>query len=251
MANVSGGGAALGRWFDIFRRTERTGVPVDWNDPAGASGREHIVALFGRYVMPAAGAEGYGEWGRTALSSMRDILIAPYHTQGYTLGMQWARGLRSDDSRLQVQAEVTTVEQSATFRDRPLGTWYASPRIVQGYTHRGEMLGAAIGPGASSQWLAVDYLSSGASFGGYVGRTRWHEDIRANVDWPSYLGFCNHDVSMQFGLRGSRRGRLGNLAADLGFSNRINAFFQVAACAPPGRRDIRNTTLRLTFAPNL
>jgi hypothetical protein len=251
MANASGRGAALGRWFDVFTRTGRTEPPLSWNDPTTDGGREHIVALFGRYVMPAAGAELYGEWGRTALSSVRDILIAPNHTQGYTLGLQWSRPARREKSRLQVQAEVTTVEQSATFRHRPLGTWYASRRVVQGYTHRGEMLGAAIGPGASSQWLGIDHIAPGSSVGGYVGRTRWNEDIRSTYAWPDYMLYCNHDVSTYFGVRGSRLRDWGTLAADLGVETRINAYFQVASCFPPGRRDIRNVRLLLTFAPKL
>jgi UDP-N-acetylglucosamine 2-epimerase len=32
---------------------------------------------------------------------------------------------------------------------------YTSPRVIHGYTNRGEVIGASIGPGASSQWLAA------------------------------------------------------------------------------------------------
>lgn len=251
MANAAGHGAALGRWFDVFRRTGRSEPALTWDDTTTTGGREHIIALFARYVMPGAGAEVYGEWGRTALASGRDLLIAPNHTQGYTLGMQWSRPLRSEESRLQVQAEVTTVEQGATFRDRPVGTWYASRRVVQGYTHRGEMLGAAIGPGSSAQWLAVDYFTPRSSIGGYVGRTRWNEDIRSVVEWPDYMQYCNHDVSTYFGVRGSRPGPWGTVAADFSYAKRINSFFQVASCFSPGRRDLGNATLRLTIVPKL
>jgi hypothetical protein len=251
VGRASGPGAALTRWLHVFTSTGRAEPAVAWYDTTSTGEREQILSLFARYVMPAVGAEVYGEWGRTALASPRDILIAPNHTQGYTLGLQWTRPYEGRDSRLQIQAEVTTVEESATFRDRPVPTWYASRRVPQGYTHRGQMLGAAIGPGSSGQWLALDYFTPRGSFGGYTGRTRWNEDIRSSFDWPDYMRYCNHDVSMYGGLRGSIVRGWGMLGADLRYERRINAFFQAASCFPPGRRNINNLTFRLSVAPRL
>ncbi len=251
MGTATGWGEVPLRWFEVFHGTERTTEQLAWDDPGTPGGREQIISLFFRYVMPAAGSELYWEWGRTELpSSLRDFLVAPNHTQGYTVGFQWSRPMVREGARFRAQGENTTLEQSATFRDRPLGTWYAGRRVVQGYTHRGQMLGASIGPGSSSQWLALDYLAPNWALGAYGGRTRWNEDIHSVYNWPDYMQYCNHDVSVYGGIRGERQGRLGRVVGDLEISNRMTAYFQRAGCFPPTFRDIRNVGLRITLIPN-
>jgi hypothetical protein len=75
--------------------------------------------------------------------------------------------------------------------------------------------------------------------------------MRSVYNWPAYLQYCNHDVSYYAGLRGSGRTRFGFVSADWAVANRINAFFQKqSACGDNSSvRDMRNNTLRLTFAP--
>ena len=146
--------------------------------------------------------------GRTQLRpSLRDFLIAPNHTQAYTLGLQW-RGGNWRDGSFRVQSEITQLEQSATFRDGPIGSWYTSTRVIQGYTNRGQTLGASIGPGASSQWLAVDYLKPGWRLGAFMGRIRWNQDVHNNAGLPVYVGYCSMDVSIYPGVRGAKAGTL-------------------------------------------
>jgi hypothetical protein len=198
--------------------------------------------------MPESGVEAYAELGRTDLpKSFRDFLLYPSHTIGYTLGLQWNK----PQGRTRVQAEVTTLEQSSSFRDRPIGSWYTSRRVIQGYTNQGQALGAAIGPGSSSQWLAWDYLPPSWRGGIYLGRIRWNEDMRSVYHWPSYLEYCNHDVSYFVGGRAGAHTRLGFVSADFTIAKRINAFFQLqSSCSEPiSVRDIRNNTLSLSFAP--
>jgi hypothetical protein len=251
METVADWGGIAGRFFDalIARGSVWTAMPDD--STLGTVGREQITALFVRWVAPGSGLETYAEWGRTELPrNLRDFLEHPNHTQGYTLGLQWKRGEVSTGA-LRLQAEVTTVEQSATFRNRPIGSWYTSRGVHQGYTNEGQALGAAIGPGASSQWLAGDYVRAGWSGGAYLGRIRWHEDVRSVYAWPVYQAYCNHDVSILGGVRGTVRGRLGAMSLDAMLSRRYDAFFQVqSGCpSPPSRVDISNTRFALTFIP--
>lgn len=239
---TSGWGTIAWRWFDVFARTTRS-------DSTGA-GKDQLFTLFGRWVFPEDGVEVYSEWGRLRLRpNLRDLLIAPNHTQGYTLGLQW-RGSGWRDGAFRAQGEITQLEQSATFRDTPGPSWYTSTRAIQGYTNRGEMLGASIGPGASSQWVALDYLKQQWRLGAFGGRIRWNEDVHSNFGFPAYAAYCNHDVSMYGGIRGAKVGRLGSLTADLTIQNRLNAFFQNAGGCPYDRHlDIHNTTLAVSFAP--
>ena len=143
------------------------------------------------------------------------------------------------------------MEQSATFRDLPQESWYMSTRVIQGYTNRGEVIGGSIGPGASSQWLAMDYVRQSWRFGGYLGRIRWNEDVHSTANFPVYQGYCSHDVTLYPGVRAASISRLGTLTADVGFQNRENVFFENdGGCPNVGiRRDIRNRSLSITFSP--
>lgn len=240
------------RWFDVFARTYRYNrtLPRPIQDSVTArGGRDQILTLFGRWVFPDDGAELYAEWGRTQLpKSLRDFLTAPNHTQGYTLGLQW-RGAAWRSGTVRFQGEVTQLEQSATFRDRPIGSWYTSPRAIQGYTNRGEIIGASIGPGASSQWLAMDYMRDRWSVGAFAGRIRWNEDVHSTSGLPIYVAYCDHDLSVYPGVRGAVSGRLGSISAEFSLQNRLNAFFQNGGGCPNNgaRLDIRNNTLSLTL----
>ncbi len=250
-ATASGWGQFPWRWFHALTPANSPLASAANDSSVSEEGRDHLYSLFARWVFPAEGFEAYAEWARTRFPlSLRDFLTAPNNTQGYTIGAQW-RGANWRGGTFRLQGEVTQLEQSATFRDRPLGSWYASPRVTQGYTHKGEMLGASIGPGASSQWLAVDFIKPQWKLGAFAGRIRWNEDVHSTWGFPEYVAYCSHDVSLYPGLRGARIGRLGSVSAELSFQNRLNAFFQNGGgCPNNGRRlDIRNTTLSINFAP--
>ncbi len=213
-------------------------------------GEDQVYSLFARWVAPADGFESYVEWSRTELpANLRDLFVAPNHTQGYTLGIQWRKPAPLTARTFRLQAETTNLEQSATFRDRPIGSYYTSRKVIQGYTHHGQVIGASIGPGASSQWLALDYLAPTWFLGPYAGRTRWNEDMHSVYGFPSYIGYCVHDISIYTGVRSGWRSRFLSATGDLTFGNRLNAWFQEQSGCPngPSRLDIRNKTLSVTF----
>ncbi len=238
-----------GRFLDAFAATGRPNNRPLADSSLYPGGRDQIYSLFGRWVFPDDGFEAYAEWARTEFPiSLRDLLVAPNHTQGYTLGLGWTRQAFREEGRVRLQAEVTSVEQSATFRDRPQGSYYTSRRVIQGYTQMGQPLAAAIGPGASGQWLAADYIEAAWSFGVFAGRIRWNEDIHSTFGFPLYQGYCIHDVSVFPGAKASAGGRFGYISADLSFGNRLNAFFQEQSGCPKGNSvlDIRNRTMTVT-----
>ncbi len=253
---ASGWGKIPVRWFELFH-------PITWpnrvplNDSLLApGGRDQIFSLFGRWVMPESGFELYGEWGRTEFPpSLRNFLIAPNHTQAYTIGFQWRRpGLRPNDF-WRVQAENTSVEQSATFRDRPVGVWYTSRKVIQGYTNRGQPLGASVGPGSSGQNMNIDYMRPSWAVGVKAGRMRLNEDVRSiyfsNNGPLFYKAWCSHDIDLYYGARASGQSRFGFAALDLTFGNRIQPWFQTITGCPSGSNmiDIRNNTVSITIVP--
>ena len=242
---TTSGGQWPWRWFDVLARTHRD-VP-----DTTRTQRDQLFSLFARWVFPADGVEVYGEWARTQLRpSLRDFLTAPNHTQGYTVGLQW-RGGNWREGSFRLQSEITQLEESATFRDGPVGSWYTSTRVIQGYTNRGEVIGASIGPGASSQWIAADYMKPDWRVGVFAGRIRWNQDVHNNSHLPVYEGYCSEDVTIYPGIRGAKDGGFGSITAELSLQDRFTPFFQNGGgCPNNGRRlDIRNNTLSITFSP--
>jgi hypothetical protein len=252
---ATGWGQIPFRWLELFH-------PIGWpnrralhDSTLSPGGRDQIFSLFGRWVMPESGFELYGEWGRTEFPpSLRNFLIAPNHTQAYTVGFQWRRPGLTPTDFWRVQAENTSVEQAATFRDRPEGVWYTSRKVIQGYTNRGQPLGASVGPGSSGQNINIDYMRPLWAIGLKAGRVRLNEDVRsiAAVDPVYYFkAWCTHDIDLYYGVRASKQSRLGFAALDLTFGNRIQPWFQVQSGCPNGaaQLDIRNNTVSITFVP--
>lgn len=251
-AATSGWKGVPAKLFDAFAATGRPNNRPLSDSSLYPGGRDQVYSLFTRWVFPESGAEVYGEWGRTEFpSSLRDFLVAPNHTQAYTLGLQWRRtGFRERDF-WRLQAENTSVEQSPTFRERPTGVWYTSRRVIQGYTNRGQPLGAAVGPGSSGQNIGLDYMAPASSLGLKAGRIRYNEDVRGISPIYEFKKWCNHDIDLYWGGRATGQSRFGFAAVDFTFGNRIQPWFQVQSGCPRGNAmvDIRNNTLSVTLAP--
>lgn len=246
---ADGAGDALAGAGSVFTRWGEA------RDPEDAGRYEQITALWTRVVVPEEGAEFYVEWARTRLPiNPRALLETPEHTQGYTIGVQWLRPFRRGE--LRVQAEHTYVEESPTYPWLTTGSWYASSVIPQGYTHEGQVLGASVGPGASGQWLALDWLRGRGRGGAFFGRIRWAED--AYYDKPGGPEYVyGHDVSMFGGLRGVFAAGPLRLDAEYTLQKRYNFLFQSDAVSYGSRnltQNVMNHTLRLgvsTAAPRL
>jgi hypothetical protein len=226
------------------------------SDSTQTPGPDQLYSLFGRWVFPRSGFEVYGEYSRTEFpASFRDFLEAPGHTQGYTLGLQWARAMAGGRDALRLQTEHTYLERSTTFRDRPVGTYYTSRAVPQGYTNQGRVLGATIGPGSSSHWLALDYFGPSWEVGLFGERIRWNND--ALFDTPLVTPFeaywCQHDVTIRAGIRGGISAPFGRFSASLSTGKRMNVFFEhFTPCGqdedPRALNDINNTTLELKYS---
>jgi hypothetical protein len=240
-------GAVRGRLFDVVTRFERLANP---GEADSSRCRDQLIALFGRWVFPESHFEIYAEWARMELPrSVRDLLVAPQHTQGYTLGLQWARPAGGDDRFFRFQAELTNLEQSIAYTDRPTPPdFYAGRATAHGYTQRGRVIGAAIGPGASSQWLAGDLVGPRWRAGLFAGRVRWEN----NALYRQWLGnWYRHDVSVFAGFRAGATLRRLDLAGEFTAGNRTNYLFQNGDMNPGRRRtiDIVNYTLALVLSP--
>ncbi len=243
-------------WAGVFARPLNflmlTGHPNGraLSDTTFKAGSDQIFSLFGRWVFPGKGFEAYAEWARTELpSSIRDLLVDPEHSQGYTFGLQWV-GQPGQWGRVRLQGEHSYMEQDPSFANRPLGSFYTSRAAIQGYTNRGQVIGAGMGQGSSGEWVAGDYIASRYSAGLFLTRTRFNNDAYFLLPFPFGRGNCQHDVSSGGGVRASLTTSYGRLTGQYTTVNRANAFFQnTSECQSyEGVVDVRNNTLSLTFS---
>lgn len=234
---------------DAFAGFRDVGHPkTNDGDIADGLGPDQITAVSFRLIVPEAKFESYVEWARFEFPrSLRDFMESPGHSQGYTLGLQWARELRGG-ATLRLAGEGTFLEPDASIRLREVGTTYTSRSTLQGFTHRGQALGAAIGPGSSSQWLAADVFGRRFRVGAYVSRIRWDN---ATLWMPIVPQVKNEDVSVLGGLKSSYTWRGTRLALEYSQAARLDYLFQdKIADYQRGTHsgvDILNRTLSITI----
>lgn len=119
------------------------------------------ASFFLRWLWTKAHAEIYTEYFREDHAfDLRDMIIDAEHTHAFIFGMRKIFPLKVYENQfIQVNLEFTQLEQTTTSPERPskyLYVHYAG--ISQGYTNRGQLLGAGIGPGSNMQSLSVSWV---------------------------------------------------------------------------------------------
>lgn len=221
-------GDVAGNLFDFIKNTGHPNARAV-TDGTMKPGKDQLFSLFARWAVPVYGFESYVEWGRADFPvSLRDFLEMPNHTRGYTAGLQWVRPV-GGDSHVRLQGEVTNVEQSSTWQYRPIGSFYTSRSVYQGYTNSGQMIGSGIGPGSSGQWVATDYYRGPWQFGGMVSRERFNNDAYSLLPFSEqaqYVRNCGYDVSVYPAIRAGYSARTFRVRAEFASGTRYNTFFQ-------------------------
>lgn len=200
------------------------------NDLLTGAADNDLFSVFARWVFPASDVEVYGEFARDDFwDGWGDLLQEPEHSAGVTLGLQKLVeiGGGGREQWLRIAAEATSLNFSETQRSRrPEVIFYTHSSVVQGHTHRGQLLGAPIGPSSDAQSLEIDWLRQRWLAGFYVERVRYANDIywQALADRYTTKG---HDVEVTGGIRGAlslARQRL-ELSGEVAWSGRSNRHF--------------------------
>lgn len=132
--------------------------------------RNHLTSLFLRWIWPESRFELYGEYMRNDFSwDSRDALMQTRHNSAYSLGFQKLI-LAPGALFYRVNVEFTNLTPSFIQEVRPQNYFYAHPEIREGHTHRGQLLGAAIGPGSNSQMITFDSYQEWGRFGFFFRR---------------------------------------------------------------------------------
>jgi hypothetical protein len=183
-----------------------------------------IGVLLARWVLPESGFEAYAEWSREDTpGGWEDVLREPDWTQAYVLGFQ--KVFAGPNRLTRFYGELIHLGESAPARaGRGFFSYYTHAAVSQGHTNRGQLLGAAIGPGSDAQLLGVDIFSASGRSAFRIERTRYDDDTYYRA-FARRFGETAHDAEIT--LSASRTHFAGpiELEAGLSYSYRHNRVF--------------------------
>jgi hypothetical protein len=216
----SAGGHDLGFYL---RRLIDTPIAyqIDENLPENA-----IAGLFGSWTIAEGDFEVHAEWTREDRPfNLEDVLREPDWTQAYSLG--FGKTFRSAGSLARFSGELVHLGESAPVRaGKGSFTYYTHTQPPQGHTHRGQILGAAVGPGSDAQTLAFDLFRETSMYGISIERARYDDDTYYRQFARRY-GEARHDVELTGQVRAGRWLGPLQLQAALSASRRYDRSFLV------------------------
>ncbi len=117
-----------------------------------------LGSLFARYVMPEEKAELYIEFGRNDRSpNLINLAADQAYPRGYVAGFRKLFALKQDAS-IELMGEFTQLQLQTAELVRSGRSWYTDTFVSQGYTHQGQVLGSALGPGSNSGILDISWV---------------------------------------------------------------------------------------------
>lgn len=169
-----------GQYFDAV--TAAFSGKAEWvnrNQP-GVINANQLVSIFARYALPESHAEFYFEWGRDDWAwDLEDFLTHTDASRAYLLGFRKLQEINKDQW-LQFRAEFTSLTSPITNFARYYGWGGFGVGGNGGATHKGQMLGAGIGPGSNHQQVGLDMIK------GLEGWTFQVDRLNHNVDMYVY-----------------------------------------------------------------
>jgi len=168
--------------------------------------RNQIVSLNMRYLFRQANAEFYAEFARDDhWYDMEDLITRPLATSAWLGGFRKFYQMPGRRARMQVFAEATVIQAPMDNYMQPDLTtvsFYQHANGV-GWTHRGEVLGAGIGPGSNMTTLGMEYTRGRSGLGLQWERVVYNEDMYYTIrsGGPVLPGFPNpwfRDISKHF-----------------------------------------------------
>lgn len=168
--------------------------------------RNQTASLYVHLKFAEARAEIFAEMFREDHSyDMRDFFIQPHHNSAFSFGFQKISDFPKVDF-IKTHLEFTNLTASQLDQVRFQSYYYTHSRIRQGHTNRGQLLGAAIGPGSNSQFLSIDAYKGIYKFGIYgqriVRNDNFHFKEGSSSISPSrdFGDYFRHRIDLNFGL---------------------------------------------------
>lgn len=147
-------------WFPIFNNLFRKNdVYEDYEAQT-----DQALGFFMRWLWKDSNAEIYAEYYHNdSKQNIRDLLLDSDHSRAVTIGIQKVFKINKYDFLF--SWEWTQLEQTAGRLLRNAGSWYEHGWSYDGYTNRGEVLGAGIGPGSNSHYFSINRIKNDEKIG--------------------------------------------------------------------------------------
>lgn len=155
------------------------------DDPEQMKNREERMnrdvygSVFARWLMSQGNAEIYVEYGRNDPPwNTRDLRVELDHTRAFVVGFRKLIPLDKLKTELiQVGVEATQMDATRTADIRRSPSWYTHDIVRHGYTHRGQVLGAGVGPGSNVQSIDISWVRGLKRVGVQAERFVHHNDF--------------------------------------------------------------------------
>jgi len=153
--------------------------------------RDQLISFLIDWFLIEAMFNVYLEWARNDYSpDLRWALSYPQHSEAYTLGFRKLLLMKAN-KLISITAEITQLVRTQD-ADNGSGSYYRHYIVTQGYTHLGQIMGAAIGPGSNSQFLQASCYTQWGCIGAGIQRIAYDQDYyfenfqvpdNENVEW--------------------------------------------------------------------
>jgi len=186
-------------FFNIFESSNTANLQ-------GRDAQDQLASAYVHILFPEARAEIFAEFVREDFSfNTRDFLDEPGHNSGYAFGFQKISDAPYVDF-VKTHLEFTNLTTSQLEQVRPQTYFYTHSGIRQGHTNNGQIMGAAIGPGSNSQYLALDAYKDNYKAGFFVQRLvnndnfHFERGSRSLAPPREFGDYFRHRVDLTFGL---------------------------------------------------
>ncbi|MDN3547629.1 capsule assembly Wzi family protein [Mucilaginibacter aquaedulcis] len=165
--------------------------------------KDQRSSLFMRWLWPQEHAEVYFEWGHNNSSAdLTQALLSPDKSRAYVWGLRKLIPFnKAREENVMIGVEVATLQENDITNILNGTEWYVNKSIRQGYTNRGESLGAGIGPGANLQSLDVSWVKGLKKIGLQIERYAHNNDFYYYAYYDSQ-DFRRHWVDLSLALNG-------------------------------------------------
>lgn len=163
-------------FFNAFVRNTHKGLKK--NDEY-----DQMFSLVAEYKFPTIGFEVYTEWARNDFfGSIMDLAEHPDRTRAITVGLTKTFDL-DNGNLLEINYEKTTLSSNQIQISSPgiSATYYVHSVVESGYTNKGQIVGAGIGPGSNSDIIWVNLYNPKGKMGFTFQRIRFNDDYLVNA----------------------------------------------------------------------
>lgn len=160
--------------------------------------RDQLTSVFARWLLTKSKAEVYFEYGLNDHSyNTRDFLMSPEHSRAFTIGYNKLIPFKGrTDEFIQVGLEATLLDQSLDRILRDSGEWYVHHQVIHGYTNRGQVMGAGIGPGGNLQSMNLSWVKGLKRIGIQFERYKHNAYFSYVYDYQPWIDFGAAAVGM-------------------------------------------------------